>query len=46
MNTGSGGGLQSASTYLTDVGFWVSVVVVNLIVAFVLVAVGAPGNRR
>jgi hypothetical protein len=38
--------LSSAKDRLKDPGFWVSVVVVNLVVATVLVLVGAPGNRR
>ncbi len=46
MNQGSGGGIASAGGYLTDLGFWVSVVVVNLVVAVLLVAVGAPGYKR
>jgi hypothetical protein len=43
---GSGAGIASATGYLTDLGFWASVVIVNLVVATVLVLVGAPGYRR
>lgn len=46
MDNGSGGGISSATGYLTDIGFWVSVVVVNLVVAAALVLVGAPGYKR
>lgn len=43
---GSGGGVASFMGYVKDPGFWGAVVAVNLIVAFVLVAAGAPGYRR
>jgi hypothetical protein len=45
--SGSGGGLfGNVGTYLRDGSFWLSVVVVNLVVAMALVMVGAPGYRR
>ncbi len=43
---GSGGGISSATGYLTDAGFWVSVVVVSVVVSTVFVMLGAPGFRR
>jgi hypothetical protein len=47
MNSGSGGGVLASTTgYLKDPGFWVSVVVVNLVVSFGLVLLGAPGFKR
>lgn len=38
--------LQSAKTYLSDSGFWVSVVVVSVVVSTVLVLLRAPGHRQ
>jgi hypothetical protein len=37
---------QSVGTYLRDGGFWVSVVVVAVVVGAALTIVGAPGYRR
>lgn len=36
----------SVRSNLSDPGFWVSVILVNLIVATGLVLIGAPGHRR
>lgn len=38
--------LQSAKTYLSDTGFWLSVVTVSVVVSFVLVVIKAPGHRQ
>ena len=46
MNGQGGGAFTSFGTYAKDPGFWVAVVVVNLVVATVLVLAGAPGYRR
>lgn len=46
MNGQGGGFTASLLGYVKDPGFWGAVVVVNLVVAFVLVAAGAPGYRR
>lgn len=48
MNQGSGGGLNFASVggYLGDLGFWTSVVVVNILVALALVMFKVPGYRQ
>jgi hypothetical protein len=38
--------LSSAGASLKDPGFWLAVVIVNVVVSTALVLVGAPGFRR